>query len=72
MIKIGDIGEGGQQLSEGQTPHDSSLKVILGAVRDEFDALYAKLDADFTAQNAAVTSSQLDVNYASSLPKFEK
>ena len=35
------------------------------AVRAGFVALTAKLDTDFTAQNAAVTSSQLDVDYAS-------
>ena len=43
------------------------LKRAFQAVRDEFDALYAKMDTDFTAQNAAVTSSQLDVDYASTL-----
>ena len=30
-------------------------------------ALTAKLDTDFTAQNAAVASSQLDVDYASTV-----
>lgn len=34
------------------------------ALRAAHDALVAKLDTDFTAQNAAVTGSQLDVDYA--------
>ena len=33
-------------------------------LRTKFAALLAKLDADFTAQNAAVAGSQLDVDYA--------
>lgn len=37
------------------------------ATRAAFVALTAKMDTDFTAQNAAVTSSQLDVDYASTL-----
>lgn len=36
------------------------------ALRAAHDALVAKLDTDFTAQNVAVTGSQLDVDYASS------
>jgi len=38
------------------------------AQRAAFVALTAKLDIDFTAQNAAVTSSQLDVDYADGDP----
>lgn len=38
------------------------------AMRAAFVALTAKLDTDFTAQNAAVTSSQLDVDYADGDP----
>ena len=51
------------------------LKRVLAAVladataqRAAFVALTAKLDIDFTAQNAAVTSSQLDVDYADGDP----
>ena len=36
-------------------------------VIDQFNLLLAKLDADFTAQNLAVTSSQLDEDYESTL-----
>ena len=32
-----------------------------------YNALLAKMDTDFTAQNAAVAGSQLDVDYESSL-----
>jgi len=39
----------------------------LQAMRDAFNALLAKLDTDFTAQNAVVTSSQLDTDYDSTL-----
>ncbi len=37
------------------------------AIRAAFVALTAKLDTDFTAQNIAVTSSQLDEDYAATL-----
>lgn len=37
------------------------------ALRAAFVALTAKMDTDFTGQNGAVTSSELDVNYASVL-----
>lgn len=33
----------------------------------KYEALLAKLDTDFAAQNGAVTGSQLDVDYASTL-----
>lgn len=36
-------------------------------LRTQFVALLAKLDVDFTAQNLAVGSSQLDEDYASTL-----
>lgn len=36
-------------------------------LRAKFAALLAKLDTDFTAQNLAVASSQLDENYGSTL-----
>ena len=39
----------------------------LTALRAAFVALTAKMDTDFTAQNGAVTSSQLDVNYAATV-----
>lgn len=39
----------------------------LAALRAAFVALTAKMDTDFTGQNGAVTSSELDVNYASTL-----
>ena len=45
----------------------------LTALRAEQAALLAKMDTDFTAQNAAVTSSQLDVDYnalAASTPEL--
>jgi len=37
-------------------------------LRTAFTTLTAKMDTDFTAQNAAVTSSQLDVDYADGDP----
>ena len=40
----------------------------LTAVRTSVTTLTAKMDTDFTAQNAAVTSSQLDVDYADGDP----
>ena len=63
LKKIGDLGDGGQQLSEGHNPNASSLKDLFLALRAELDALYAKLDAD-----AGVT----DTDHAATLPKFEK
>jgi len=49
----------------GETLHD--MIDDLAAVRTGLSDLLTKLDADFTAQNAAVAGSQLDVDYASSL-----
>ena len=73
MLKVGkrDAGAG---LTKGHaTKNDAELRALLLATRSELDdirakytALLAKLDADFTAQNAAVAGSQLDVDYASS------
>ncbi len=39
----------------------------LTALRAAFVALTAKMDTDFTGQNGAVTSSELDVDYATVL-----
>jgi hypothetical protein len=69
--KIGDIGEGGTAISEGHAANSDSLKSLFLAMRAELDALYAKMDTDNTAQNAAVTGSQLDVDYAATLPQTE-
>ena len=65
MKKIGDIGFGGQGLSAGNhnDGDGSTLKELFIAIREELDALYAKLDGD-----AGVT----DTDYASTLPAFEK
>ena len=40
-----------------------SLSNRIEALVDTFIGLLAKMDTDFTAQNTAVTSSQLDVDY---------
>ncbi len=50
------------------TQEEVELKRAFNAVLTDFKALLATLDTDFTAQNAAVTSSQLDVDYASTVP----
>jgi len=51
---------------------ERDLRPVLDAIVDELNVLRtsittltAKIDTDATAQNAAVTASQLDVNYAS-------
>ena len=64
MKKIGELGHGGAGQSDGhKRSDDSTLKELFCAVREELDALYAKLDAD-----AGVS----DTDFAASLPKFEK
>lgn len=45
----------------------TDIKDNLDNLRTAFVGLTAKMDTDNTAQNAAVTSSQLDTNYASTL-----
>jgi len=70
--KIGSM-EAGQGISIGHTTKEqSSIKELFLAVREELndmktklDIILAKMDTDFTAQNAAVAGSQLDVDYAS-------
>lgn len=70
--KIGQM-EGGQGISIGHAnKNQASYKELFLAVREELDdikikmtAILAKMDTDFTAQNAAVAGSQLDVDYAS-------
>lgn len=59
-----------QHFSHAPTQEEIEFKRItaailtdLTALRAEQAALLAKMDTDFTAQNAAVTSSQLDVDY---------
>lgn len=42
----------------------NALHAELQDLRTKYAALLAKLDTDFTAQNAAVTGSQLDTDYA--------
>lgn len=56
------------------TQEEIELKRAFNAARTDLDnlrtavtTLTAKMDTDFTAQNAAVTSSQLDVDYASTV-----
>jgi len=39
----------------------------MAMLKAAFDALVAKVNTDFAAQNAAVTASQLDVDYAASI-----
>lgn len=71
-VKVGDRS-GGAGASAGHKRVDAdTTEAILKAIRDELDdfrakqaAFMTKLDTDFVAQNAAVASSQLDVNYAS-------
>jgi len=68
--KIGQM-EGGQGISVGHAnASQASFKELFLAVREELDdmktkvdAILAKMDVDFTAQNAAVAGSQLDVDY---------
>lgn len=45
----------------------SALLADVTNIRTALTTLTAKLDTDFTAQNSAVTSSQLDVDYASTV-----
>lgn len=40
-----------------------TLLVDMTALKASMDTLVTKMNADFTAQNSAVTSSQLDVDY---------
>ena len=44
----------------------NSILTDITALDTAIDTLTTKLNTDFTAQNAAVTSSQLDVDYAGS------
>ena len=44
----------------------NAVQADLSNLKSAFDTLVTKLNTDFTAQNAAVTGSQLDTNYASS------
>lgn len=53
MLKIGNLGEGGQGLSDGHKGAGVTMKELFGAVREELDdvrtqygALLVKLDAD--------------------------
>lgn len=70
---IGDIGKDGAGISEGhEKAGTDNLNEILVAVladitdlRTKYAALLTKMDTDFTGQNGAVTSSELDVDYAS-------
>ncbi len=41
----------------------NKLQASFVVLEAKFNALLAKMDTDFTAQNAAVTSSQLDTDY---------
>lgn len=74
MLKIGNLGEGGQGISVGHKGAGVTMNELFGAVRDEMDnmrtqyaALLAKLDAD-----VGVT----DTDYAASVDfgsaQFEK
>lgn len=69
-----NFGEGGANLSTKKFKDDSTLAEVLRDMADDLTelrsaivALTAKLDVDFTAQNLAVVSSQLDEDYASSV-----
>lgn len=70
-IKV-NYGDGGEHLNpKGGTTANPALATVLRDMADDFEtiranlnAFNAKLDTDFVAQNAAVTSSQLDVDYA--------
>lgn len=53
-------------LSTDRDIHVSLLDDV-AALRAQYEALLAKLDTDFTAQNIAVGSSQLDEDYASTV-----
>lgn len=39
MLKIGELGQGGQGISEGHKGSGSTNKELFGAVRDELDGL---------------------------------
>lgn len=70
--KIGKM-EGGAGISIGHTNVNQSslyelfiaLRAELDDLRTKYDTVLAKIDTDFTAQNAAVAGSQLDVDYQS-------
>ena len=38
MLKIADLGHGGQGLSDGHAGNGTTIKNLFGAVRDEMDA----------------------------------
>ena len=63
-----------KHFSHAPTQEEIEFKRIMNAVladntatRTALTTLTAKLDTDFTAQNIAVTSSQLDENYATTV-----
>lgn len=56
-----DKDKGGLDLAEKLL----EMTALVNDVKAKYNALLAKMDTDFTAQNGAVTSSQLDVNYES-------
>lgn len=63
-----------QQFKFMPIQEQNDLNRTTKAVQTEIDKLHAaittltaKMDTDFTAQNAAVTASQLDVNYATTV-----
>ncbi len=62
-----------QEFKHFESNQSIELKRVLNAAQADmamlkaaFDALVAKVNIDFAAQNSAVTSSQLDVNYVAS------
>ena len=68
-----NFGEGGANLADkgsGTPTLSDTLRDMADdftALRAAFVALTAKIDTDFTAQNIAVGSSQLDEDYASTV-----
>jgi hypothetical protein len=65
---FGKAGEGSATASGKTTLRDVLVSIVddMTALRTSITTFTAKLDADAVLQNAAVTNSQLDENYATS------
>jgi len=70
LEEVGRKGAPKDDKFQDTIPRGSAEQAMLRKIDEltaQIAALTAKMDVDFTAQNAAVTSSQLDVDYASSI-----
>ena len=78
MLKIGNLGEGGQGLSEGHKGAGVSMKELFDAVRDEMDArntatITSPDASDLASAQTLVNEIKASLNTASASAKlFEK